>query len=88
MVAATLKVVSTGLKIPTVAPVGKIAVWKTADGKYHETIETVRQTVTKQTLEEFANLNGLTTAQQLALAMAENLPRITLAVDTALKNIA
>ena len=70
---------------PEVAPVVKVAAWKTADGEYHENIETARETTTKMFLIDFAKTNDLTTPTKMAMAIAECMPMIRARVENALK---
>jgi hypothetical protein len=73
------------IQIPDVAPVVKVAAWKTADGAYHENIETARETMTRRLFLDFAALNGITDMSEMASAMATHLPALRARVDAALK---
>lgn len=73
------------IQIPEVAPVVKVAAWKTADGAYHENIETARETMTRRLFLDFAALNGITDMGEMAAAMATHLPALRARVDAALK---
>lgn len=80
--------VASSFKVPEIRSATKIAVWRTADGVYHESAESCRQSMMEAALVDFARVNGLTDATELAKALAYNIDRITQAVDISLKKIA
>jgi len=75
------------VKMPTIAPVNKVSVWRTSDGVYHETADAVKAAVTEVAIAEFARINNANDVATLTKLLAANLSRIKSAVDTAVKSL-
>lgn len=85
MATAALKVVptSTAVVIPEVPKISKIGVWKTRDGQYHETVESIREALTQQAIADFIAANNITDMKKLPLLLAQHMSVITKRVDDA-----
>ncbi len=75
---------SDGFVLPDVPRINKMAVWKGPDGRYHETIDSIKAAMTEVAIKEFAAANNITDVSALATALAANLSLISQRVNGAI----
>lgn len=71
-------------KLPEVGRVVKVATWRTPDGVYHESLDTVRKTLMREAISEFIIINEIDGMDEVAAALAIHLPTITARVESAM----
>jgi hypothetical protein len=72
------------VKIPEIKSATKLAVWKTPDGVYHDTVESLRIALTTEVVADMLRINSV---EDVPTFIATHLERIKLAVDAAIKKV-